>query len=595
MVTLPSTTRDIGEQLSQQHAAQKLKNRQALCQILSSIRFLSRQGLAMRGDGNESDGNLQQLLRMKAEEDPNLAQWLKRKEDVYTSPDIQNEVIKVMGLQVLREIASELQDSPFLTVMADETTDSSNREQVTLIVRRVTEELEVHEEFLGLYHVASIDAATLTTAIKDIFIRMNLSFNKLRGQCYDGASAMSSSKRGVAKQIQDLEHRALYTHCYGHAHNLAAGDTLKRCKLMKDALETTREITKLIKYSPRRDGIFQRLRETLPAGSTLGIRVLCPTRWTVRAESIRSIIANYETLERTWDVAITVTQDTEAKARIQGVAAQMRTFAFFFGSMLGELVLKHTDNLSRTFQHVSMLTAEGQEVAAMTVATLNSIRSDERFDQFWEVVVMKAEALGVDEPLLPRRRKLPHRFDDGLSGGDFAATPKAHFKQCYFEAVDLIVNCIQDRFDQQGYRVYHLLETLLLKACKQEELEENLDAVCDFYKDDFVKDSLRTQLQTVGVHFQEVEGSAVNVSIFDVKRYFLSVSHGQASLLSQVRRLLQVILVMPATNATSERSFSALHRLKNYLRTTMRQDRLTHLMVIHVHKDRTDSLDLKAV
>ena len=72
MVTLPSTTRDIGEQLSQQHAAQKMKNRQALYQILSSIKFLSRQGLALRGDGDESDGNLHQLLQMKAEEDPNL-------------------------------------------------------------------------------------------------------------------------------------------------------------------------------------------------------------------------------------------------------------------------------------------------------------------------------------------------------------------------------------------------------------------------------------------------------------------------------------------------------------------------------------------
>lgn len=56
----------------------------------------------MRGDGNISDGNLQQLLQMKAEEDPNLAEWLKRKEDVYTSPDIQNKVIKEMGLHVFR-------------------------------------------------------------------------------------------------------------------------------------------------------------------------------------------------------------------------------------------------------------------------------------------------------------------------------------------------------------------------------------------------------------------------------------------------------------------------------------------------------------
>ena len=123
--------------------------------------------------------------------------------------------------------------------MADETTDSSNWEQITLIHRRVTQKLEVHVEFVGLYHVASIDAAMLTTAIKDVLIRMNLPFGKLPGQCYDGTSAMSSSKCGVAKRIFDLEPPAVYTHCYGHALNLAAGDTLKKSKLMKDALETT--------------------------------------------------------------------------------------------------------------------------------------------------------------------------------------------------------------------------------------------------------------------------------------------------------------------------------------------------------------------
>ena len=114
--------------------------------------------------------------------------------------------------------------------------------------------------------------------------------------------------------------------------NLAAGDTLKQSKLMKDALETTREITK---YSPRKDGIFQRLKDTLPVGSTPGIRVVCPTRWTVRAESIHSILANYDALHRTWEEALQVATDMENKARIQGVEAQMTTFTYLFGSMLG--------------------------------------------------------------------------------------------------------------------------------------------------------------------------------------------------------------------------------------------------------------------
>ena len=65
-------------------------------------------------------------------DDPNLAESLRRKGNVYTSPEIQNEIIKVMGLHILRDVSADLQATPFLTVMADETTDSSNREQVSL-------------------------------------------------------------------------------------------------------------------------------------------------------------------------------------------------------------------------------------------------------------------------------------------------------------------------------------------------------------------------------------------------------------------------------------------------------------------------------
>ena len=77
-------------------------------------------------------------------------------------------------------------------MIADKTTDSSNHEPVTLILMYLTKELEVHEEFVGLYHTDSINAVTITWAIKDVLIRLNLPFDKRRGQCYDVASAMSS-------------------------------------------------------------------------------------------------------------------------------------------------------------------------------------------------------------------------------------------------------------------------------------------------------------------------------------------------------------------------------------------------------------------
>lgn len=406
VITIPSTTRNVGELLSHQFATQKSTNRQCLYQILTCIHFLCRQGLALRGNKDESDSNLHQLLLMKARDDATLREWLKRKENVYTSPDIQHEIVKLMGLQILRDSTSKLQQSPFLTIMADETKDTSNHEQVTLFLLRVSDDLQVHEEFLGLYHAESIDAATLSSIIQDLFIRLNISLNKLRGQCYDGASSMAGSRSGVAKRITELEHRALFTHCYGHALNLAACDTIKRMKVMKDALETTHEITKLIKYSPRREGIFQRMK-SLSASNSPGIRVLCSTRWTVRAEALASITSNYDCLQKTWEECLDVVKDTETKARIRGVSTVMSTFDYLFGNMLGEMILKHSDNLSSTLQSKSLSAAEGQQIARMTTETLKTLRNDVAFHTFWQKVNSKAGELEISEPQLPTRRKLP--------------------------------------------------------------------------------------------------------------------------------------------------------------------------------------------
>ena len=48
---------------------------------------------------------------------------------------------------------------------------------------------------------------------------------------------------------------------------------------------------------------------------------------------------------------------------------------------------------------------------------------------------------------------------------------------------------------------------------------------------------------------------------------------------------MKLILVSPATNAVSERSFSALKRLKTVCRSTMSYSRLNKLMTLHITRD----------
>ena len=98
----------------------------------------------------------------------------------------------------------------------------------------------MHEDFIGLYNVPSIRASVLTSVIKDALQHLNLCISEVYGQCYNGASK-SGIKSGVAKQIleKDEEKRAIFTHCYGHALNLACNDAVKGRKILRDVLETT--------------------------------------------------------------------------------------------------------------------------------------------------------------------------------------------------------------------------------------------------------------------------------------------------------------------------------------------------------------------
>jgi len=96
------------------------------------------------------------------------------------------------------------------------------------------------------------------------------------------------------------------------------------------------------------------------------------------------------------------------------------------------------------------------------------------------------------------------------------------------------------------------------------------------------------------MHFKSANKNTVEL---DIITFLQHQSAAARMLFSEVTTLVKILLFIPATNATSERTFSALRWIKTYkkLRTTMSQARLNHLIVLHVHRDRTDDLVLKKV
>ena len=172
----------------------------------------------------------------------------------------------------------------------------------------------------------------------------------------------------------------------------------------------------------------------------------------------------------------------------------MSKYSLLFGLKLCERILKIMDNLSTTLQTESLSAAEAQSITADTIDTLKSIRSVEKFELFFQLVELLSVRLDCGKSVLPRKRKPPKHLQDGDGEGYHSLTTEEHYHQQHFEALDLAISSVQDRFDQPGYAIYRNLESLLLKVANQADYTTELQVVVSFYDNDITEVDLTTQL-----------------------------------------------------------------------------------------------------
>ena len=131
LLVLTQCTKDVAELQSAEHTAQKTLNRHMFMILLNNLRFLVDQGLALRGDGDEFNSNFIQLLCLIGLNcgDIEVNSWLANKTNKYTSP---HECVELMALHILRDVSKNIAAASCYSVMADECTDCSNKEQFTV-------------------------------------------------------------------------------------------------------------------------------------------------------------------------------------------------------------------------------------------------------------------------------------------------------------------------------------------------------------------------------------------------------------------------------------------------------------------------------
>lgn len=399
--------------------------RKRLVAELNVIVFLMRQGLAMRRGNEESNDNLHQLLQLLARSGvKEAADCLSQR--VHLSNDIVNELCNLIGQNLLRTIIEQFNNTRGTckySILADETRDASGTEQLSVCIRWVDKDLSVHEDLLGMYSLKGIGqtAETVTKCLKDVLIRCQLPFEDLHGQGYDGASTMSGAISGVAQRMKELSPNAHFIHCLAHCLNLAVSDSGKTVPLLQTALDYVHHLVTFIRLSCKRTDILKRIQmATLTDDEAADIQIncgtslrpLCPTRWTVRASAISSVVVNYSHLLETLEQICTDnTTPTDAASTARGLMKAMRTSECYFSCVIAHRLFAITDAFATSIQNPKINIAEVLRRKQHVVNELRVFR--EQFDIMFDNAITEAQQWDLDEMQLPRRRRVPARIAEG--------------------------------------------------------------------------------------------------------------------------------------------------------------------------------------
>jgi len=226
----------VASEVSAQHASQVDLNRTNLGRIIETVMLLGRQNIPFRGHDESTEstnrGNFIELLSWK--DVPELAQHLTSKTH-YTSPS-QNEIIELVGSRIQAALVSKVQNNGVWSLIADEMSDISHHEQLSLCFHTVSNELVVEEHFFKYVAIPSTDAASLVAAIKDNVFDAGFPIKGLYFQCYDGASNMKGQYSGVAAQILKIAPKAVYIHCHSHLLNLSLQNSCSSIQPVRNCL-----------------------------------------------------------------------------------------------------------------------------------------------------------------------------------------------------------------------------------------------------------------------------------------------------------------------------------------------------------------------
>ncbi|TYH00258.1 hypothetical protein ES288_A10G260000v1 [Gossypium darwinii] len=538
-------------------------NRLRLKTSIDVVRWLSFQGCAFRGhdesSGSKNRGNFLELLSLLASYDEKVEDVLKSapQNASYTSSTIQKEILQIYANRVRNVIREEIGDRKF-SIIVDEARDESKKEQMAIILRFVDKQGQ--------------------NVIFNVLLQHSFDIQNIRGQGYDGASNMRGEFNGLQAFILNDCRYAYYVHCFAHRLQLALVAAAREVVEVHQFFKDLSDIVNIASASSKRHDELQKAQAAeisrlvsineLATGTGMNqigtLQRPGETRWSSHLNSVTSLLKMYNATSTILENLKNTTSNYSQRGDAHNAYNRLRSFEFIFILHVMKKILGKTDNLCQALQRRSQDILNAMSLVLTTKDLIQKLK-DDGWNELLKNVISFCETSD-------RNKK-----ED--------VTVEHHYRvDIFFATIDTQLQELKSRFNEN---VVELLT--LTTALNPKEFFKlfDIDKIC------ILKEGLPYELKHYELDVCKHPDLRKISTLSELCKSL--VESGKSVMYPLVDRLIRLILTLPVSTASSERTFSAMKIVKTRLRSKMEDDFLRSSLVMYIEKEIAEKFDINEI
>ena len=235
--------------------------------------------------------------------------------------------------------------------------------------------------------------------------------------------------------------------------------------------------------------------------------------------------------------------------------------------------------------------AKAADLVIATIDTLKEFRSHSSWEEMFKYIqdVAALHDISMALPRPQRTRRIPARLESGIVsesiGSREAMSTSEQFEvSVYFPILDAMLSELQRRFADKNLELMRAIQSCSPKSPHFLQPDKLLT----------LANSYGLDVSSLSMECSLAKRTLQSVDIDSISEVLVEISSLRTAFPNLVK-LLQIALTIVVSTASCERSFSALKRIKTYLRSVMTEQRLVDLAVLSIERDLSKQLSLDQV